>query len=79
MIQPGQRSPDGRWVWNGTAWVPAPPPSRGGTAGVVIGLVAGCIGILVLTSIVVIVILLFLLYATWRIFFGLSGDFAEEL
>jgi len=28
---------------------------------------------------VVIVILLFLLYATWRIFFGLSGDFAEEL
>ena len=58
MIQPGQRSPDGRWVWNGTAWVPAPPPSRGGRAGVVIGLVAGCIGILVLTSIVVIVILL---------------------
>jgi ABC-2 type transport system permease protein len=28
---------------------------------------------------VVIVILLGLLYATWRIFFGLSGDFAEEL
>jgi ABC-2 type transport system permease protein len=28
---------------------------------------------------IVIVILLFLLYATWRIFFGLSGDFAEEL
>jgi len=28
---------------------------------------------------VVIVILLVLLYATWRIFFGLSGDFAEEL
>ena len=27
----------------------------------------------------VIVILLVLLYATWRIFFGLSGDFAEEL
>ena len=28
---------------------------------------------------VVIVILLLLLYTTWRIFFGLSGDFAEEL
>jgi len=58
MIQPGQRSLDGRWVWNGAAWVPAPPSSGGSTAGIVIGLVAGCVGILFLTSILVIVILL---------------------
>ncbi|HEX6349588.1 MAG TPA: hypothetical protein VF160_09390 [Candidatus Dormibacteraeota bacterium] len=58
MIQPGQRSPDGRWVWNGQAWVPAPPAARGSSAGLVIGLVAGCVGILFLTSILVIVILL---------------------
>ena len=64
MLQPGQRSPDGRWVWNGAAWVPAmaPPqaarPGGGGAVGWVLAIVLGGCGVLVLTSIVVIVILL---------------------
>ena len=65
MLQPGQRSPDGHWVWNGTAWVPAGPPPRapqpasaGRTVGWVLAIVFGGCGVMVLVSIVVIVILL---------------------
>jgi uncharacterized RDD family membrane protein YckC len=29
VITPTQYSPDGRWWWNGTAWLPAPPPQIG--------------------------------------------------
>jgi hypothetical protein len=53
-------SPDGRWRFDGRQWVPIgpqPAPGGGGVAGWLIAALS-CLGILVLTSIVVIVILL---------------------
>ncbi|MDQ6918031.1 MAG: hypothetical protein M3Z98_01605 [Candidatus Dormibacteraeota bacterium] len=55
-------SDDGRWYWDGQRWIPttapAPPRRAGGAATAVIVSIVAALGILFVTSIMVIVILL---------------------
>ena len=56
---PPQYSADGRWYWDGQRWIPVGPPAKRNSPGATVAVVlAAFVGILFLTSIVVIVILL---------------------